>query len=228
MNATCNGRFRPRACRRLKLFRHHCLPLPLPLPLPLSGAARCCRGVSLYIRRRGGGGALPVRSGPSRTAPLACHCQCQLRSALVASLPNPLLPSHWYSQSVGVGVGLHACMHAPGRRRRRRDGVGGQGRGHPRHGHLLPAQLRAPGTIARFAFPLRPFPWIGRRRHHHRTAPHALRGSPAPARPLLVFTVAAGFSLPLRLLVPVGVSGHPPFFAPGGSRAGSYQNIVFN
>lgn len=29
------------------------------------------------------------------------------------------------------------------------------------------------------------------------------------------FTVAAGFSLPLRLLVPVRVSGQPPFFAPG-------------
>jgi hypothetical protein len=40
------------------------------------------------------------------------------------------------------------CLQFCVQRRSRRDGVGGQGRGHPRHGHLLPAQLRAPGTIA--------------------------------------------------------------------------------
>ena len=185
----------------------------------------------------------PCPSGPSRTPCLptairSCRLPPQSASPLplvlasVSLSPNPwpeigsfqvavhLLCSLTRFACMPLGC-LQFCVQRRRRRgRRRRDGVGGQGRGHPRHGHLLPAQLRAPGTIAsrhlcfparQIRIPLRPFPWIRRRRGHHRTRTHSplfdskARGQAAwtptqhhhtlcvvPLRLRDLFTVAAG------------------------------------
>jgi hypothetical protein len=220
----------------------------------------------VYITRRGGRGRGGLARPIPHPLPPTPSLRSALVGSLRQSAPPPVLPPpHWYcSLSISFSFSpspwreLANCQIAvqllcsltrfacPPRvwavlqlcvqRRRRRDGVGGQGRGHPRHGHLLPAQLRAPGTIATSvsrapdSHSLPPpssagFVVVGDtgqartfRLFHSEPcgqatwapAPHAL--CVIPLRLRWLFTVAAGFSLPPRLLFPsfpagVSVSG---------------------
>jgi hypothetical protein len=219
---------------------------------------RRCQCVYYTARRTGTRRTRSAHPAPPTSEAAIRSCRLPRQSAPPPSLPLVLLSLHLLlplSQSVAGACQLSdrssvalfpytvcmppsclGCLQLCVQRRRRRDGVGGQGRGHPRHGHLLPAQLRAPGTIATsvsrapdsHSLPppssagfvvvgdtgqARPFRLFHSEPCGQATwapAPHAL--CVIPLRLRWLFTVAAGFSLPLRLLFPsfpagVSVSG---------------------